>query len=295
MVNTSAGPGGQTAGPALNAISLNIWKTGQGRIMDNNREQSAANAPMDQVREILFGAQLKDMEIRFKRQEERFVQEISDVRDSFKKRLDSLENFMKSEVSGLLERLRRESEEREAALKAERQERNETLAGEQRERAEVWQQEQRERIEAVKNEERERQESAARLASDLAAAAAGFERKLAHLSQTLDSAERDLRTLLMGESASLTDKIERKYSDALRALAKTNVQIRNDMVYRAALSGLLAETVGGLAKPWNAEALAGALEETPEAAAGQPAPEETREEFREDLPQVARLGSADNY
>jgi hypothetical protein len=263
--------------------------------MDNNghREQSAAGAPMEQVREILFGAQLKDMEIRFKRQEERFAQEISDVRDSFKKRLDSLENFMKSEVSGLLERLRRESEEREAAQKAEQKERNEALAAEQRERAELWQQEQRERIEAVKNEERERQEAAARLASDLAAASAAFERKLAKLSHTLDSAERGLRTLLMDESASLNEKIERKYSDALRALTKTNIQIRNDMVYRAALSGMFAETVGGLTKPWNAEAL-GTPEEGPEAVLF-PAREEDPEEAREELPQVVQLGSADNY
>jgi hypothetical protein len=68
------------------------------------------------------------------------------------------------------------------------------------------------------------------------------------------------------------------------------MQIRNDMVYRAALSGLFAETVGGLAKPWNAEAL-GLPEESPESAPSQdhPAPEEV------ELPQVARLGSADNY
>jgi len=251
--------------------------------MDNNgnREQSAASAPMEQVREILFGAQLKDMEVRFKRQEERFTQEISDISEFFKKRLDSLETFMKSEVSGLLERLRRESEEREAAQKSERHERHEALAAEQRDR-----------LEAAKNEERERQEAAARLASDLTAAAAAFERKLAKLSHTIDSAERDLRTLLMGESANLNDKIERKYSDALRALAKTNVQIRNDMVYRAALSGLFAETVGGLASPWNAEAL-GVTDDWPEAVRLPDRP--AQEEVREELPQVVQLGSADNY
>jgi hypothetical protein len=214
------------------------------------------------------------MEIRFQRQEDRLTQEISDVRDFFKKRLDSLENFMKSEVSGLLERLRLEGEERDAARKAEQKDRTEALAAEQRERTE-----------ALKNEERERQETAARLASEMAANAAAFERKLAKLSQTLDSAERDLRTLLMDESAGLNDKIEAKYSDVLRALDRTNAQIRHDMVYRAALSGLFAETVGGLAKPWNAEALGG---ESPETARFPAAPEEKTE-----LP--ARLGSADNY
>jgi DNA repair exonuclease SbcCD ATPase subunit len=244
--------------------------------IDDDREQPAGGSPMEQVRDILLGAHLKDMEIRFQRQEDRLTQEISDVRDFFKKRLDSLENFMKREVSGLLERLRLEVEERDAARKAEQKDRTEALAAEQRERTE-----------ALKNEERERQETAARLASDLAAHAAEFERKLAKLSQTLDSAERDLRALLMDESTGLNDKIEAKYSDVLRALDRTNAQIRNDMVYRAALSGLLAETVGGLARPWNAEAL-GVPAEPSEPARFRPAREEETE-----LP--ARLGSADNY
>jgi hypothetical protein len=256
--------------------------------IDGDREQSAGNAPIEQVRDILLGAHLKDMEIRFKRQEDRLNQEISDVRDFFKKRLDSLENFMKSEVSGLLERLRLEGEERDAAQKAEQKDRTEALAAEQRERAELWQREQRERTEALKNEERERQETAARLASDLAANAAAFDRKLAKLSQTLDSAERDLRNLLMGESAGLNDKIEARYSDVLRALERTNAQIRHDMVYRAALSGLFAETVGGLAQPWNAEA-PGAPAESPETVRFPAAREEETE-----LPARA-LGSADNY
>jgi len=244
---------------------------------------------MEQVREILFGAQLKDMEIRFKRQDERFTQEISDVRESFKKRLDTLENFMKSEVSGLLDRLRGESEEREAAQKAEQKERTEALAAEQRERTDLWQQEQRERTESLKNEERERLEAATRLASDLAAASAAFERRLTKLSNTLDSAERDIRALLMSESAALNDKIEHKYAGALRALAKTNIQIRSDMVYRAALSGLFAETVGGLAKPWNAEALGPPLDEAPEAVLSQD--QANQDEVREELPQPEQSGN----
>ena len=242
--------------------------------MDNNdnKEQAAANAPMDQVREILFGAQLKDMEVRFKRQEERFAQEMNDIRDFFRKRLDSLENFMKSEVAGLLDRLRRESEEREAAQSAER----------------------KDRTEVIRNEERERQEAAARLSADLAGVAGTFERKLAGLSGALDAAERDLKSLLLSESVGLNDKVERKYADALKALAKTNLQIRSDMVYRAALSGLLAETVGGLAKPWNAEALGSAEGLEPAPAEDRPR-EEPAGEGQGAPPQAAAMGTADNY
>jgi len=258
--------------------------------MDNNgSREDSANTPLGQVREIIFGAQLKDMEIRFKRQEDRLAQEIGDIRDSFKNRLDSLENFMKSEVAALLERLRRESEERDAFRKAEQKDRSEALATEQRERKELWQKERRERMDSFKNEERERQEAAARMAADLAATSAAWELKMSKMSQTLDSAERDLRTLLMGETSSLNDKIEAKYADALRAVVRTDAQIRSDMVYRVALSGLLADTVGGLSKPWNAEAL-GFLGEAEAAAAEEAeaaAPEEAPEAAPEEAPAAA--------
>ena len=266
------------------------------------KEQSPANAPMEQVREILFGAQLKDMEIRFKRQEDRLLREINDVKDSLKKRLDSLENFMKSEVSSLLERLKRESEEREAAQKAEQRERQEAIQNEQRERAEALKNEQRERQESARAEEHERQEALARLSGDLAGAVETFERKLAKLGATIDSAERDLRTLLLTESGGLTDKIERKYADALSVVAKTASQIRADMVYRTALSGLFAEMVGCMSKPWNEDVLGVDYEDLgPEGEAaysaegGQDDGSGDQEQTEEHLPQVAQVGSADNY
>jgi len=268
---------------------------------------------MEQVREILFGAQLKDMEARFKRQEDRLLREIHDTKDSLKKRLDSLENFMKSEVSSLLDRMRREQEEREAVQRAEQRERAEAIQSEQRERLEALKIEQRERAEALKAEEKERLEAVAHLTGDLNNATETYERKLAKLSGTIDGVERDLRSLLLTESGSLTDKIEDIYSDALNALAKTAAQIRSDMVYRTALTGMFAEMVGGLSRPWNEDtmgargnySLAGDDGEENDAVN----PEETdfhsesfqqefdsEEEARPDeLPAVVQVGSADNY
>ncbi len=185
-------------------------------------------APMEQVRELLFGTQLKEMEVRFRRQEERFLREVSDARESLKKRLDSLENFMKSETSMLLHRLQEEQTERSEAIKAE----------------------QRERSEAVKTEQRERVEAFAQLGRDLAAATESLERKVSKLSSTLDATERELRQLLLSESGSLTDKIEGKYQDALQVIAKTASQIRDDMVYRSSLSGMFTECALKLSGQW---------------------------------------------
>ncbi|MDL2259384.1 hypothetical protein LJB99_00700 [Deltaproteobacteria bacterium OttesenSCG-928-K17] len=285
--------------------------------MDNNhsnpKDQSGA-APMEQVREILFGAQLKDMEVRFKRQEDRLLREIHDVKDSLKKRLDSLENFMKSEVGSMLDRLKREQEEREAVQRAEQKERQEALAAEQRERAEAIKNEQREREEAfnreqraredaIKAEAKERHDGLTRLTGDLIGAEETFERKLAKLADTIDTAERDLRSLLLSEGGSLTDKIESKYADALGVVAKTAAQIRSDMVYRTAISGMFAEMIGGLSKPWHEENMGLMSQDDDEEnnadasyeAQVQSGVSEDDAEDEDDLPQVARIGSADNY
>jgi DNA-directed RNA polymerase subunit F len=197
---------------------------------------------MDQVRDILFGAQLKDLETRFQRQEERFTREISDARDALKKRLDSLENFMKSENVSLLNRIKEEGAEREGEIK-----------NEQRERSEALKNEQRERNEGLKNEQRERADAFAQVAKDIVSAVENFERKLAKLSGMLDNTERELRQLLITESGSLTDKVEEKYQDALDVIASTAAQIRHDMVYRSALSGLFNDVAVKLSNQWSGE------------------------------------------
>jgi hypothetical protein len=186
------------------------------------------SASMEQVRELLFGAQLKDMETRFQRQEERFQREITDVRNASKTRLDSLENFMKSEIASLLHRLK----------------------GEQDERAEIIKAEQRERSENLKTEQRERAEAVSSLAKDLTAANEAFERKLAKLSGTLDNTERELRQLLQAESGALSAKVDEKYQDTLNALSKTSSEIRRDMVYRSSFSTMLTEMAVKLSGQW---------------------------------------------
>jgi hypothetical protein len=206
---------------------------------------------MDQVRDLLFGSQLKDMETRFRRQEERFLREVADCRDGLKTRLDSLENFMKSEINGILHRLKEEQNERDESLKTEQRERGEGLKAEQRERAEQIKNEQRDRVEALKNEQRERMEAVALLSKDLATAVETLERKIAKVAGALDMAERELRQILLAESASLSNKTEERYQNALDVLANTAAQIRHDMVYRSSFSAMLTEMAVKLSGQWS--------------------------------------------
>jgi uncharacterized membrane-anchored protein YhcB (DUF1043 family) len=191
---------------------------------------------MEQVRELLMGTQLKDMENRILRQEERFMQEIADLRDTVKNRVESLENFMKSESSSLLHRLQEEKTERAAAIKNEQRERAETIKAEHKERAE-----------AIKQDKRERDDAVAQVIKDMVKKEENLERKLAALSSTFDTAEQELRRLLLAESARLSAATEEKYKDALSALSRTAAQLRHDLVSRAALSGLFTENAVTLA------------------------------------------------
>jgi exonuclease VII large subunit len=206
---------------------------------------------MAQVREILFGAQLKDMEMRFRRQEERFLREIGEVRESLRGRLDSLENFMKSEVSSLLNRLKEEKDERENALRAEERDRHEEVRKEAQERETQHDALKRDLQDALARESHDRADSVSRLQAELNATNESFERRATKLAQSLDSTERSLRELFMRELAALSDKIDEKYNELLSVLGKTSSQIRSDMVYRTALSTMLTEMVASLSKPWN--------------------------------------------
>lgn len=217
---------------------------------------------MEQVRELLLGTQMKDMENRFQRLEERFQRDITDLRDALKNRIESLESFMKSESASFLHRLHEEQAERGAALK-----------NEQRERLESLKTEKNERLEALKNEQRERNEGLGQMARDLSALEEEMERRLKALSGTLDATERELRQLLQTENARLSDKIEQKYKDALGVLSNTAAQIRYDMASRSQVSSLLTEMAVKLSGQWT---VGGGADSAPEDVfedAGQESPE----------------------
>lgn len=77
---------------------------------------SAESGNLDKIRDILFGNQTRDYEKRFVLLEERLVKECSNLRDDTSKRLDYLENYIKSEVDSFLERLKTEQTKRDESV-----------------------------------------------------------------------------------------------------------------------------------------------------------------------------------
>lgn len=67
---------------------------------------------LDKVRDILFGSHARSTEQQIARLDKKVSKDVQDVRDEFKKRMDSLEHYVKNELNSLNERLKAEQGER---------------------------------------------------------------------------------------------------------------------------------------------------------------------------------------
>ena len=67
---------------------------------------------LDQVREILFGAQSRGLEKRLARLEEELPKRAAEIREEIKRGLASLETYARTEIDSLNDRLRAEGKER---------------------------------------------------------------------------------------------------------------------------------------------------------------------------------------
>ena len=93
----------------------------------------AGGGNLDKVRDILFGTQMRDYEKRFTRMEERLMKECTNLRDDTRKRLDSLETYIKQEIESLGETVKKQQSTQDEALKDIAQElKNQTSSLEQK-------------------------------------------------------------------------------------------------------------------------------------------------------------------
>ena len=67
---------------------------------------------VDQIRDILFGTQMRDYERRFTRLEERMSKEVAQLREDTRKHFDALESYTRGEIESLSERLCAEQKDR---------------------------------------------------------------------------------------------------------------------------------------------------------------------------------------
>ena len=86
--------------------------------IEYSNSENHENNSLSKVRDILVGSQMRELDKKFSRLEERLVKECSDLRDETRKRLDTLENYIKEEAESLSYRAKNEQLKRDAAVKA---------------------------------------------------------------------------------------------------------------------------------------------------------------------------------
>ncbi|MEK7236436.1 MAG: hypothetical protein AAB242_07435, partial [Nitrospirota bacterium] len=79
-------------------------------------DDNAQNGNLEKIRDILFGAQVRDHDRRFSALEQNLVKEAAALRAELTKRFDALEAFMQQEVAVLSDRLQHEQQVRGEAL-----------------------------------------------------------------------------------------------------------------------------------------------------------------------------------
>jgi gas vesicle protein len=85
---------------------------------------------VDRIRDILFGNQMRDYDTKLSRLEERWAKDATELRDDVKRRLASLDSYVKGELSEATERARVEVEEKTQTIK--------TLGTELKEHINAW-------------------------------------------------------------------------------------------------------------------------------------------------------------
>ncbi len=89
-----------------------------GKPLEYSNPEINENNSLHKVRDILVGSQMRELDKKFSRLEERLVKECTDLRDETRKRLDSLENYIKEETDSLSARAKNEQVKRDEAVKA---------------------------------------------------------------------------------------------------------------------------------------------------------------------------------
>lgn len=95
--------------------------------LDRSAEETAGTGNIDKIREILFGAKMRDYEARFLRLEARLIKESDDIKQEIRNRTAALERLAQEEIQALSDRFKAEREERKEAISSTAAQINESI------------------------------------------------------------------------------------------------------------------------------------------------------------------------
>jgi hypothetical protein len=222
----------------------------KGNATDGTLDQDTA--AMQQVRSLLFGAQVKEIQEKMQKQQEHFLQELNNNREDWLAGLKALEKNMKNENAAMQQELQQEQRDRVNVVQDEQRERAELLDAAKAEqdvqremlKADLSEQlknlrvEHEEELQALRDGLREQNEDLLRVARELVSSDKSLDKKLANLSDKLIATEKELRELMRAEDTQLSERLEASHQDALNIISTTAKELRFELVSRAALSAL---------------------------------------------------------
>lgn len=85
--------------------------------LQESQEPGTGRENLEKIRDLLFGSQVRNLDNKLGRMDERILREIRDVRDELRNRLDSLEMYVKNELQTVVSRITSEHEQRSEALR----------------------------------------------------------------------------------------------------------------------------------------------------------------------------------
>jgi Skp family chaperone for outer membrane proteins len=97
------------------AETTRLTASGKGRLPEDGEGEHPGN--VDKIRDILFGSQMREYDRRFSRFEERLLKESAEVREDLKRRCDSIESYVRTEIESLHERLQKEQGHHSEAIR----------------------------------------------------------------------------------------------------------------------------------------------------------------------------------
>jgi uncharacterized protein YydD (DUF2326 family) len=83
---------------------------------EHSVDETTGAGNIDKIRDILFGARMRDFEARFLRLEERLTKESDEIKTEIRNRTTALEGLVRDEVQVLSDRFKVEREERREAI-----------------------------------------------------------------------------------------------------------------------------------------------------------------------------------
>jgi hypothetical protein len=104
----------EDASPAPGARSKAGARARPGSGQELSLADAATSSDIDQLRDIIFGGQLREYERRFARMEERLAKELTDAREEVRERCNTLERYVRDELESIRVEFRASQQSRAA-------------------------------------------------------------------------------------------------------------------------------------------------------------------------------------